>query len=154
MYTVRVDGNDVFAVYNATKAAREYCLANNKPALIEAMTYRVGHHSTSDDSTRYRTAEEIERWTNSGINPIKRMKAYLERRNLWDDEKDKALWTNARKEILAAIKQAENELKPPLDDLFNDVYDVDTPNIAEQRQELAEHLAKYGDKYPLDKHRK
>lgn len=52
MHAIRVDGNDLLAVYNATKAAREICLKEQRPVLIEAMTYRIGHHSTSDDSTR------------------------------------------------------------------------------------------------------
>lgn len=52
--TIRVDGNDPFAVYEVTKAAREMALKEQKPVMIEAMSYRVGHHSTSDDSTRYR----------------------------------------------------------------------------------------------------
>jgi 2-oxoisovalerate dehydrogenase E1 component subunit alpha len=60
--SVRVDGNDVFAVYEATRRAREYILANNRPVLIEAMSYRASHHSTSDDSSRYREKEEIEYW--------------------------------------------------------------------------------------------
>lgn len=55
MATIRVDGNDVLAVYNATKEARRLCVEENKPVLIEALTYRVGHHSTSDDSSAYRS---------------------------------------------------------------------------------------------------
>lgn len=54
MPSLRVDGNDLLAVVQATKEARRMCLEENTPVLIEAMTYRVGHHSTSDDSTRYR----------------------------------------------------------------------------------------------------
>ena len=59
MTTIRVDGNDVLAVYNATKAAREIAASENKPVLIEAMTYRIGHHSTSDDSSAYRSVDEV-----------------------------------------------------------------------------------------------
>ena len=59
MSTIRVDGNDVLAVYNATKAAREIAVSENKPVLIEAMTYRIGHHSTSDDSSAYRSVDEV-----------------------------------------------------------------------------------------------
>ena len=59
MATIRVDGNDVLAVYNACKAAREIAITENKPVLIEAMTYRIGHHSTSDDSSAYRSVDEV-----------------------------------------------------------------------------------------------
>ena len=61
MTTIRVDGNDVLAVYNATVAAREIAANENKPVLIEAMTYRIGHHSTSDDSSAYRSVDEVGR---------------------------------------------------------------------------------------------
>ena len=59
MATIRVDGNDVLAVYNATQKAREIAATENKPVLIEAMTYRIGHHSTSDDSSAYRSVDEV-----------------------------------------------------------------------------------------------
>ena len=59
MSTIRVDGNDVLAVYNAVKEAREMAITENKPVLIEAMTYRIGHHSTSDDSSAYRSVDEV-----------------------------------------------------------------------------------------------
>jgi 2-oxoisovalerate dehydrogenase E1 component alpha subunit len=153
IHTIRCDGNDVFAVYNATKFAREYALKNSAPVLIEAMTYRVGHHSTSDDATRYRTAAEVEKWSGSN-NPIKRLRAHLTSKGLWDDAKEKQIWAEAKAGVLAAVKKAEAEVKPPIADLFNDVYDKDTWNITEQRRELAEHLAKYPNEYPLDKYKK
>ena len=59
MSTIRVDGNDVLAVYNATQAARQLAAGENRPVLIEAMTYRIGHHSTSDDSSAYRSVDEV-----------------------------------------------------------------------------------------------
>ena len=57
MATIRVDGNDVLAVYNATKEAKRLCVEEKRPVLIEAMTYRIGHHSTSDDSSAYRSKQ-------------------------------------------------------------------------------------------------
>lgn len=63
MATIRVDGNDVLAVYNATQKAREIAATENKPVLIEAMTYRIGHHSTSDDSSAYRSVDEVSHLT-------------------------------------------------------------------------------------------
>eukprot|EP00461_Guttulinopsis_vulgaris_P002575 UN02576 len=67
---IRVDGNDLLAVHEATELARNYILENNQPAVLETMSYRAGHHSTSDDSTRYRDAAEIEQWqtTNNPLN--------------------------------------------------------------------------------------
>lgn len=151
IYTIRVDGNDFFAVHNAMKHAREYAINNSKPVLIEAMTYRVSHHSTSDDSTRYRQAEEVKKA--QSVSGVPRLRKYLEVRGLWDEEKEKETRTAARKAVLAAIKKAEVEPRPPIDDLFNDVYDKDLPHIAEQRAELAAHLEKYPEIYPISKHK-
>ncbi len=57
-----MDGNDVLAVYNATAKAREIAMTQGTPTLIEAMTYRIGHHSTSDDSSAYRSVDEVKQW--------------------------------------------------------------------------------------------
>src|SRR6185437_14637230 len=74
---VRVDGNDVIAVYAVTKAALERARSGEGPMLIEAFTYRMGAHTTSDDPTRYRIAAEVEEWKLK--DPIARLKAYLAR---------------------------------------------------------------------------
>ena len=79
IHTIRVDGNDFFAVYSATKAARQLAIQGSVPVLIEAMTYRGGHHSTSDDASRYRTDEELSYWRKEQ-NPITRMRNFLEKR--------------------------------------------------------------------------
>lgn len=73
---MRVDGNDFLAVHEATRKAREYILKENRPVLIEAMSYRQGHHSTSDDSTRYREVAEIKHWKET-CDPIDRTRNYL-----------------------------------------------------------------------------
>eukprot|EP00923_Selenidium_pygospionis_P011155 GHVN01019365.1.p1 GENE.GHVN01019365.1~~GHVN01019365.1.p1 ORF type:complete len:387 (+),score=53.61 GHVN01019365.1:64-1224(+) len=67
MHTIRVDGNDFLASYIATKEARRHCLENREPVCLEFMTYRMGHHSTSDESSQYRPAGEIESWTQPGV---------------------------------------------------------------------------------------
>jgi 2-oxoisovalerate dehydrogenase E1 component alpha subunit len=76
MPTIRVDGNDIFAIYAATKKAREMIIRDKRPCLIEAISYRVGDHSTSDNSATYRTDEEMKKWKstidNFG-NPIYRL---------------------------------------------------------------------------------
>jgi 2-oxoisovalerate dehydrogenase E1 component alpha subunit len=85
--TIRVDGNDLFAVYNATKAARDIAVTQSRPVLIEAMTYRLGHHSTSDDSTAYRSIDEINSWERDD-NPVARFRQYLVNKGWWDHEKE------------------------------------------------------------------
>ena len=67
--SIRVDGNDVLATHEVTSYACRTCVKENRPILIEAMTYRIGHHSTSDDSSKYRSAEEVNTWAKN--TPIK-----------------------------------------------------------------------------------
>ena len=80
MPTLRVDGNDIFAIYAATKQAREMIIRDKRPVLIEAMSYRIGDHSTSDFSAAYRTEEEMKKWKSlldNFSNPIHRLEKYL-----------------------------------------------------------------------------
>ncbi|CAK8560152.1 unnamed protein product [Lathyrus sativus] len=74
IWSIRVDGNDALAVYSAVHTAREIAIKEQRPVLIEALTYRVGHHSTSDDSTKYRSTGEIEYWKmeRNSVNRFKR----------------------------------------------------------------------------------
>lgn len=74
LHVIRIDGNDIFAVYNAVKQARKIAVEQKRSTLIEAMTYRVGHHSTSDDYTRYRSPDAVSTWV-QGKNPITRYAA-------------------------------------------------------------------------------
>jgi 2-oxoisovalerate dehydrogenase E1 component alpha subunit len=148
MATIRVDGNDVLAVYDATQAARKMCVEEGRPVLLEAMTYRLGHHSTSDDSTRYRSTAEISKW-NASNNPISRLRLFLERKNLWDSEQEAALRSDRRKAVLASMTLAEKLKKPSASQLFTDVYDVLPQHLREQQRDLLAHLKKYGQHYGL-----
>ncbi|KAG1244959.1 hypothetical protein G6F68_015236 [Rhizopus microsporus] len=85
--TIRVDGNDIWAIYNATKIARDMAINEQKPVLIEAMTYRIGHHSTSDDSTKYRDRKEVEERAQLD-NPITRLRRYMEARGWWSPQEE------------------------------------------------------------------
>lgn len=149
--TIRVDGNDLFAVHEATLMAREYASREGKPVLIEAMTYRAGHHSTSDDSTRYRTGDEISYWTEQE-NPITRMRLYLEAHQLWDSLQEMNLKKEARSKVLKGMSEAEHAKKPPANQLFTDVYHDVPPHLQQQAHSLNQHLAKYPDKYNLDEY--
>jgi len=145
IHTIRVDGNDMFAVYVATREARKIAL-QNKPVMIEAMTYRVGHHSTSDDSTRYRSAEEIEYW-NTKESPIYRLRNYLYSQKWWDENKEKELRDKYWAEVMEALKAGEVKRKPPLSDLFTDVYAELPSHLAEQQRSLLAHIQKYPQEY-------
>lgn len=147
--TIRVDGNDIWAVREVTKRARELALKDGgRPVLIEAMSYRISHHSTSDDSFAYRARVEVEDWKRRD-NPITRLRKYLELRRVWDDEKEAAARGRIRKEVLKAFAAAEKEKKPPLRSMFEDVYEEMTPGTKAQMEELKSMIERYPDEYDV-----
>jgi len=130
----RVDGNDLVAVYDATRRARARAAAGEGPTLLEFVTYRLEGHSTSDDPRAYRPAEVVEPWKKK--DPILRIKRLLHRRGLLDEAGDQALREEVRQEILAALKRAEaTPPRPPIETLFSDVY---AEPMFQQREQLAE----------------
>ncbi|KAK5141563.1 hypothetical protein LTR32_005907 [Rachicladosporium monterosium] len=142
--TVRVDGNDILAVREVTRQARELALEDGgKPVLIEAMSYRVSHHSTSDDSFAYRAKVEVEDWKRRD-NPITRLRKYLESKDLWDEAKEKDLRSETRKSILEAYRQAEKEKKPALRNMMEDVYE----DLTEEQREQMESMRRTVERYP------
>ncbi|KAI4307204.1 hypothetical protein L6164_030416 [Bauhinia variegata] len=147
--SIRVDGNDALAVYSAVHTAREMAISEKRPVLIEALTYRVGHHSTSDDSTKYRPIDEIEYWK-MARNPVNRFKRWVERNDWWDDNKELELRSSVKKQLLQAIHVAEKTEKPPLEEVFNDVYDQPPSNLKEQERQLRETIKKRPKEYPSD----
>lgn len=152
MKTVRVDGNDVLAVYEASRMAKLYSVKEQKPVLIEAMTFRGGNHSTSDDSTRYRSVDEMRQWFELN-NPITRFRSVLMHKGLWDGDREAQIQVSSRQRVLKALKAAEQAKKPPLDDLFDDVYESLTPALEEQKSKLKSHLSKFASEYDLNSHR-
>lgn len=147
--TIRIDGNDIWAVREAVKRARQLALEDGgKPVLIEAMTYRVSHHSTSDDSFAYRARVEVEDWKRRD-NPITRLRKWMEARGMWDDAKEKEARDRYRKEVLKGISEAEKEKKPPLRMMFEDTYEELTPDLRAQMKELREMMEKYPNEYDL-----
>ncbi|KAI0061627.1 branched-chain alpha-keto acid dehydrogenase E1-alpha subunit [Artomyces pyxidatus] len=144
MDTIRVDGNDVLAVLAATREARRRCVDNSRGVLIEAMTYRVGHHSTSDDSFAYRPRQEVEDRKRID-NPIARFRLFLHSQGWWSDDEEEALKAQLKSDVMRAFKRAEGMKRHELKEMFTDVYGGEEPaNITEQRAELAELLKKYG----------
>jgi 2-oxoisovalerate dehydrogenase E1 component alpha subunit len=147
--TFRVDGNDLWAVYAVTKEARRLALQNSTPILIEAITHRIGHHSTSDDSSAYRTLDPKKMDKNC---PISRVKRFLQSRQALSDQETTELIQKARESVLVALEAAEKLPKPAIENLFTDVYDELTPELRAQEAELKAHLKKYADKYNLNEY--
>ncbi|PQP91798.1 2-oxoisovalerate dehydrogenase subunit alpha 2 mitochondrial [Prunus yedoensis var. nudiflora] len=147
--SIRVDGNDALAVYSAVHSARDMAIREQRPILIEALTYRVGHHSTSDDSTKYRPVEEIE-WWKMERDPVTRFRKWMENNSWWSDKAELEARNSARKQILHAIQEAEKVDKPPLADIFTDVYDSPPSHLCEQEKLLREAIKRHPQDYPSD----
>eukprot|EP00913_Durusdinium_trenchii_P031702 g29688.t1 len=151
--TVRVDGNDLVAVFLATQEARKRSIENKQPILLELMTYRVGDHTTSDDSSAYRKEDKEEIKQYQSLGPIPRWRAFLESKGMWSDEKEKAIASAARDEMLQAMKSGETKKKPPLRELFTDVY-TDLPwHLEEQAAYAEKHCREYSSDYKMSAYR-
>jgi len=131
---IKVDGNSVEEVYGAAADAVDRARRGEGPTLIEAETYRLGAHSSSDDPTRYRDPKEVEAW--KARDPLEQFRARLIQRAIWTEERDRALKEELLQQVNAAIDEAEKKPPPGPETLFDDVYASDPWNIAEQRQQL------------------
>ncbi|XWS23646.1 hypothetical protein CRYUN_Cryun28dG0032800 [Craigia yunnanensis] len=147
--SIRVDGNDALAVYSAVAAAHEMAINEQRPILVEALTYRVGHHSTSDDSTKYRELEEIDHWK-MARNPVNRFRNWVQNNGWWSEQQETELRNSIRKQLLQAIQVAEKTQKPPLTELFSDVYHHPPSNLLEQEKHLRETISRHPKDYPSD----
>ncbi|MGO1692596.1 MAG: thiamine pyrophosphate-dependent dehydrogenase E1 component subunit alpha [Marinobacter sp.] len=146
MDTIRVDGNDILAVYQATEAARKLAVEENRPVLIEAMTYRLAAHSSSDDPSGYRSKDEESIWREK--DPILRMQNWLMKRKWWSEGEEKELQERLRREVLETMKRAQKLPPPPLESLVTDVYDEVPPMLNAQFEKLKAHIRKYPGEYP------
>lgn len=135
-------------MYFAVKEARRVCIEEGRPVLIEAMTYRISHHSTSDDSTAYRSVDEVKTWTEKE-HPLNRIEQLLRKHGQFDETETTAFKEKVRKEVIDVVFQVEKQLKPPIRSLFTDVYDQMSDLQREQLAELNEHLKNYGEHYPI-----
>ncbi len=133
MPAFRVDGNDFFAVHYIVATARKHCLEGKGPVLIEAMTYRRGAHSTSDDPSRYRSEEEVADWEKKC--PVLRLRLYLMSKGLWDEKQESELAAAISEEITKAIAAAKSTAAPSLKSLFDHVYFELSPSLKEQYDE-------------------
>ena len=138
---VRVDGNDVLACLAATRAALEAARTGQGPTLIEAFTYRMGAHTTSDDPTRYRLASELEAWKLR--DPIERMKAYLSRNGMADAAFFEAVDREAD-ELAAHVRSGCLTMPDPSPlTIFDNVYVEQTPGLERQRREFGAYLESF-----------
>jgi len=130
---VRVDGNDLLAVYEVVKEAVDRAREGKGPTFVEAVTYRIGAHSTSDDPTRYRSNDEVEAWKRK--DPLDRLRKHLVTLGLVDDASDAALEAELAREIGQAVNRVEAMPGCERRSLFEDVYAEMPWNLKEQLEE-------------------
>jgi pyruvate dehydrogenase E1 component alpha subunit len=134
---IQVDGNDVFAMYKATREAVDRARAGGGPSFIEAVTYRLGDHTTADDARRYRSQEEVESWL--AKDPLIRTRIYLEKKGAWDDERQEALEQRAKKIVQEVVKAAEGIEKPGEADIFDHTFAALCDELQRQRDTMRTH---------------
>lgn len=137
MPTTQVDGNDLFAVYKASKEAIERARAGGGPSFIEAVTYRLGDHTTADDARRYRDPAEVEAWM--GKDPMIRLKKYLVAKGIWNDEKQRELDQASKDNAQKVVDEAFNIAKPAVTDIFDYTYATLTPELEVQKRTMRTH---------------
>ncbi|MEK6892210.1 MAG: pyruvate dehydrogenase (acetyl-transferring) E1 component subunit alpha [Nanoarchaeota archaeon] len=131
---IQIDGMDIFAVYKATKDAIDKARAGKGPTLIEAYTYRLCDHSTSDDASRYRSKEEVEAWMKKDC--VERLEKYMKKKNLLDDAYKAKVLENSQQVIEKAVTEFEKLTPPDARDMFTFVYANLTPQQKEEMEEL------------------
>lgn len=133
---VQVDGNDVLGTYKVAKEALEKARVGGGPTLVESVTYRLGDHTTSDDSGRYRDEDEVDEWRQR--DPIHRLKEYFEHRDMWDE--DYASWVDdeVSKEVQDAVDKGLSRDPPGPGNLFDHIFDEYMPEYQEQLEQIRE----------------
>ena len=131
---IQVDGNDIFAMYSATKEAIDRARRGEGPTLIEAYTYRLGAHTTSDDPTKYREELEVDEWKVK--DPIARFRTYLTNKGILTEEWEEETKKDLEKEVMSTFESIENKSDTEIDDIFKYHY-------AEMPAQLEEQLNEY-----------
>ncbi len=134
---VVVDGNDIFAVFAATRDAVARARAGEGPTLIEAVTYRMGPHSTADDTSRYRSADEVASWRER--DPVERLRVYLAGQGVWTAEWQRELEQAGSERVEAAVAAAERIQPFTAGEIFDGMF-AELPEILAEQRALAEEL--------------
>lgn len=133
MNSIKVDGNDVFSVYSAVQEATKNARAGNGPTLIEALTYRLADHTTSDDSLKYRDKKELKQWL--AKDPNIRLYNYLVKKKLWSEKKQKELVSKIEKDIESVVSKYKKLSAPKIDEMFKYKFEKMTPELKLQLEE-------------------
>lgn len=129
------------------KSCRKCCCVESQPILCSSL--RIGHHSTSDDSSAYRSVDEVNYWDKQD-HPISRLRHYMTARSWWSEDDERTWRKQSRKMVMEAFERAEKRLKPNPELMFTDVYQEVTPLLSKQRESMWKHVQQYKEHYPLD----
>ena len=127
---MRIDGNDIFAVYAAVKMAAEKARRGEGPTLIEGLTYRLGAHTTSDDPTKYRKEEDVNRWKQR--DPVIRLERFLLDREILTAEDMRAIREECVRWARESFEEVERQEDPTLEDAFRYLFRDMPPILQEQ----------------------
>src|SRR3989344_917683 len=133
---IQVDGNDVFAVYKATKDALTKARNGKGPTFIECETYRMGDHTTSDDASRYRDKKEVESWKKK--DPIERLEKYMKAKKIWNETYHNKVVEDATKKVENAVNKYLNIQNANPEEIFGYIYSDLTYQLKEQMKEFRE----------------
>ena len=126
--------SDMFAMVKVVRDAVANARENNRPTFIEALTYRLGDHTTADDARRYRDADELAMWENR--DPMIRLRNYLEQKDLWSSSREEEQLAEASKIVSEVVKNAEEIDAPTSNDFFDCMFTDLSPQLQLQRQTM------------------
>lgn len=139
---VRVDGNDVLAIYQVVRNAADRAREGKGPTLIESYTFRMGAHSSSDDNSRYCPPEKFVEWGKK--DPISRFKNYLVSKKIWSQDEDVKLTNDLKEEIQSTINEVSKASPPSISSMFEEVYEEMPLHLQWQKEELLEEAKRKG----------
>jgi len=142
LHSIRADGNDILAMIHAARTATDRARKGGGPTLIEAVTYRMGLHTTADDPRVYRDEAEVKKW--EAKDPILRCERYLKNKNLLDDDQITRIAQECHDEVVAAHKRFDKLSIPDPREVFDFVYEELTPELEQQKQEYLKRLDREG----------
>lgn len=135
---IQVDGNDVLAVFAVTKEALGRARSGGEPALIEAYTYRMSDHTTSDDASRYRSEVDVKEWEKK--DPVKRFTVYLRNKGVLNEKVEKDIYNEAERTVKEAVQKSESFPAPTPEDIFRFTYESMPPHLENELDELKKSL--------------
>lgn len=147
---IRVDGNDILAIYDAVRTAREHVVEGN-PTIVEAVTYRLDAHTTNDDPSLYREDDEVDEW--EGKEPVSRFEAFLEEYGIWNDIDEEAIRAEANERFDQAKEAADAYEAGGVEQMFEYLYDEMPAELERQLAEFEQFLEERPDALDFIDHR-